>query len=1078
MDSRQRRTGDRQQTEEDRRQVGDRRDTIDSRQRRKGDRWGIEETQRTGDRSRVMLSRLHLLKGVQQAMHNGLSLLEIQPLAQIPSPAHALPAIRWAPGARRSDTGYASPLGPAASTIWGSDLSLPVKLVESAYLRGLRIQYQSAVYRVCAPGAQRTAGRACAGNGPPKARARVLKRRRDLIVRTPRGTPPVAGSPPGQICYVTDQINRIKPMRSRLLSPTGTGRGYIPDGHRRNGDRSIRRPYGSLFRRKNSWIFYIYIPEIPQGLNCEELTIMCSVNLERLPFGANSGDFNTTPGRTRPAHLGWAFSESVCRGKGLCVGDVIPKAVDSCNGKMGNNGSTPSTPAKLPVIDGTRFRKYDFPFENLVMEGGGVKGLAHLGAVKILDDAGILEKIKRFGGTSAGAVAGGLLVIGMTPKEILDKVNENLQDVAIGASIATRTVSIGLVLCLDGLGFGSGTALDSHRVSKNVDFAQAFRVCVDYLEPCLRKVLPKFAKDLVDYHWYFKNLKEDFGMLPGEAFLDWYGKTMEEHLQTVKQEKEKKGENVDKLDRNINFEQASPPQCDGRWLAVISKQPYGGKVFEVFKKELCTVSYEPEFSSEVYSHLKTSPLLEIKKAVRMSMSIPVLFEAYKPSSNPLIQARHVDGGFSANYPIYCFEANTFEQKLRGANQDNNFLPGVSREHFDVKGSNEQQEEIRKKTIGLHLNGTQPDCPEPCPEVLSIIVIGGTRHGLGQDHRVSRTVLSPQARFGTHTERPNHVHYRIQGAYQDEFEKRTADYLKKHPEDEKYLQKPNTALANAFDKKQSRLRKEQAQFAKECEEVSKLYRGKIKDVVNAFPDEAKMKSLFNQLTDDEVKIINNGDANVTKEAAFNRLFHDYKGELTTTVATNIFENQVPLDTAKNSCLKGNFADSSMELKRGGGVASTHVTRTSLARHSHGCARCKSVVCTLRLAVSGCVHCTSRKWWYSPRTDALRLPTFLHVDSTQKHVRRVDSVRRRYSPRTDALRLPTFLHVDSTQKHEYDVGRSAGINVGYITGLEFGLEAGDKEFLMNQGAVAAVAFLDEWVSTHNPPLKEVPVQQTRN
>ncbi|KAI8513412.1 hypothetical protein Bbelb_100510 [Branchiostoma belcheri] len=36
------------------------------------------------------------------------------------------------------------------------------------------------------------------------------------------------------------------------------------------------------------------------------------------------------------------------------------------------------------------------------------------------------------------------------------------------------------------------------------------------------------------------------------------------------------------------------------------------------------------------------------------------------------------------------------------------------------------------------------------------------------------------------------------------------------------------------------------------------------------------------------------------------------------------------------------------------------RTSLARQPHGCARCKSVVCTLRLAVSGCVHCTLRKW----------------------------------------------------------------------------------------------------------------------
>ncbi|KAI8492018.1 hypothetical protein Bbelb_303910 [Branchiostoma belcheri] len=36
------------------------------------------------------------------------------------------------------------------------------------------------------------------------------------------------------------------------------------------------------------------------------------------------------------------------------------------------------------------------------------------------------------------------------------------------------------------------------------------------------------------------------------------------------------------------------------------------------------------------------------------------------------------------------------------------------------------------------------------------------------------------------------------------------------------------------------------------------------------------------------------------------------------------------------------------------------RTSLARHSHGCARCKSVVCTPRLAVCGCVYRTLRKW----------------------------------------------------------------------------------------------------------------------
>ncbi|KAI8512031.1 hypothetical protein Bbelb_111310 [Branchiostoma belcheri] len=45
-----------------------------------------------------------------------------------------------------------------------------------------------------------------------------------------------------------------------------------------------------------------------------------------------------------------------------------------------------------------------------------------------------------------------------------------------------------------------------------------------------------------------------------------------------------------------------------------------------------------------------------------------------------------------------------------------------------------------------------------------------------------------------------------------------------------------------------------------------------------------------------------------------------------------------------------------------------------------APCVALTCFVRCPYSNCT-------WYSPRTDALRLPTFLHVDSTQKHVRRV-------------------------------------------------------------------------------------------
>lgn len=43
-------------------------------------------------------------------------------------------------------------------------------------------------------------------------------------------------------------------------------------------------------------------------------------------------------------------------------------------------------------------------FSNLVFEGGGVKGLAYVGAMQVLREKGILRNIKRVGGTSVGAI--------------------------------------------------------------------------------------------------------------------------------------------------------------------------------------------------------------------------------------------------------------------------------------------------------------------------------------------------------------------------------------------------------------------------------------------------------------------------------------------------------------------------------------------------------------------------------------------------------------------------------------------------------------------------------------------------
>ncbi len=67
-------------------------------------------------------------------------------------------------------------------------------------------------------------------------------------------------------------------------------------------------------------------------------------------------------------------------------------------------------------------------FKNLVFEGGGVRGIAYIGAMQVLDNRGILPEIRRVGGTSAGAINALIFALGYTiseQKDILQDTNFN-----------------------------------------------------------------------------------------------------------------------------------------------------------------------------------------------------------------------------------------------------------------------------------------------------------------------------------------------------------------------------------------------------------------------------------------------------------------------------------------------------------------------------------------------------------------------------------------------------------------------------------------------------------------------------
>jgi NTE family protein len=62
--------------------------------------------------------------------------------------------------------------------------------------------------------------------------------------------------------------------------------------------------------------------------------------------------------------------------------------------------------------------------ENLVFEGGGVKGIAYAGALQALETKNILKDIKRVAGTSAGAITAALVSLKYDAAGITKKVNE------------------------------------------------------------------------------------------------------------------------------------------------------------------------------------------------------------------------------------------------------------------------------------------------------------------------------------------------------------------------------------------------------------------------------------------------------------------------------------------------------------------------------------------------------------------------------------------------------------------------------------------------------------------------------
>jgi len=80
------------------------------------------------------------------------------------------------------------------------------------------------------------------------------------------------------------------------------------------------------------------------------------------------------------------------------------------------------------------------PKIGVVLSGGGAKGFAHIGALKVLVDAGV--PVDYIGGTSMGGIIGGLLAIGYHPDSLQKLVLDQDWDAVLADEIARRDLSM------------------------------------------------------------------------------------------------------------------------------------------------------------------------------------------------------------------------------------------------------------------------------------------------------------------------------------------------------------------------------------------------------------------------------------------------------------------------------------------------------------------------------------------------------------------------------------------------------------------------------------------------------------
>jgi NTE family protein len=291
----------------------------------------------------------------------------------------------------------------------------------------------------------------------------------------------------------------------------------------------------------------------------------------------------------------------------------------------------------------------EYPFRNLVFQGGGMKMFAYHGALQVLEEAGILARIERVAGASSGSLTAMLVSLRLSVAETIElfqqfdysripeangsSIEEDPDEGDPGHRAVPSSAAAETAPASDEAQEGSPE--DSRPLWEQLttgEWAQNFQGVVGNLKAVMR---------LVNQHGWYAN----------RNLYRWTGDIIADHLG----------------DRRATFRDFQ--RADRRNLYVVATNLSRQR-------------------TEVFS-VDTTPDVAVVDALLLSQSIPLYFEAPRFDGLQLGQGDYyTDGGVLDNYPLQLFD------EPRHAYDRANFVDGINRE-----------------TLGCRLF-TPPDCQEP------------------------------------------------------------------------------------------------------------------------------------------------------------------------------------------------------------------------------------------------------------------------------------------------------------------------------------------------------------------------------